>query len=373
MAKIKYKGNVIAEVYQGQTLTLFTDGHELEGDIVIDGLNGGSSDANIVPLVVGVNGTYNADNAPTLVTETWTENSNFDAGIINYLGTYPLAYAKATKLVSDENALNLLLNPMCKISFNLDGQDATTSTLAEFEHSEGDWGFALKSSGMPAMIWVKSADAFNSYFTVTWGEENAVYVVNVFALMGVTGSISVTAIGKNETKADGFLPVTVALPIVEEEQIVIPKDQETISFNGGKYYKNITIKPVETKNLTITPSFERQTFTLHPNAGASSKFYRYVWCEAVDLTKIKLLCDLSIETMPKTEYKVGEWLDTDAGMLLKHYTDGTTERTVMVNNYIISGWEKAWEGGAGTYTMVCQYTENGITCRVAYDITITEA
>ena len=39
MAQIKYKGKVLAEIYQGQKLTLCVDGHELEGNIVIDGFN----------------------------------------------------------------------------------------------------------------------------------------------------------------------------------------------------------------------------------------------------------------------------------------------------------------------------------------------
>ena len=369
--EITYKGDKI-ELFAGETVTLHTEGCKLTEDLVIKANAGsGSSDANVVPLVVGVNGTYNAANAPTFVTETWTENSTFDAGILNYYGTYPLSYAKATKLVSDENALNLLLNPMCKVYINLGGEEATV-TFEEFGYNNNERAFQLVYNNMPVAIWVKNADAFNSYWDITWAEENAVYVTNIFALLNVTGSVSITAPVKGETTADGFYPVTVALPIVEEEQIVIPNRDDTVKFNDGKYYANITVKPVDAVGLIVTPSPEEQTFCRDGRLSAE-KFYWDVTVEAVDLTKMKLLCDLSIEVMPKTEYKVGEWLDTDAGRLLKHYTDGTTERTVMVNNYIISGWEKAWEGGAGTYTMVCQYTENGITCRVAYDITITEA
>ena len=42
MAVIKYNGKVLTEIAKGQTLTLHTDGHELEGDIVIEGFNGGA-------------------------------------------------------------------------------------------------------------------------------------------------------------------------------------------------------------------------------------------------------------------------------------------------------------------------------------------
>ncbi len=90
------------------------------------------------------------------------------------------------------------------------------------------------------------------------------------------------------------------------------------------------------------------------------------------------LVSITIDVMPKTEYKVGEWLDTTGGMLLKHYSDGTTERTVLVNNYIIDGWDEAWELGAGetgsaTYTLTVRYKEDGSKpVKTTYDITITE-
>lgn len=86
-----------------------------------------------------------------------------------------------------------------------------------------------------------------------------------------------------------------------------------------------------------------------------------------------VLTGISIETLPKTEYKVGEWIDTDGGMILKHYSDGTTARTVMVNNYICDGWEEALAGGPGTYTITIRYKENGSSYyKATYEITITE-
>lgn len=43
MALIKYNGETLAEIKAGQSITLHTDGHELEGDLVIEGFNGGGS------------------------------------------------------------------------------------------------------------------------------------------------------------------------------------------------------------------------------------------------------------------------------------------------------------------------------------------
>ena len=42
MAKIKYNGETLAEIKAGQSITLHTDGHELDGDLVIEGFNGGA-------------------------------------------------------------------------------------------------------------------------------------------------------------------------------------------------------------------------------------------------------------------------------------------------------------------------------------------
>ena len=84
-----------------------------------------------------------------------------------------------------------------------------------------------------------------------------------------------------------------------------------------------------------------------------------------------VLSAISLVEMPKTEYKVGEWLDTDDGMILKEYTDGSTERTILINGYV-SGWDEARQGGPGTYTLTVTYKENGIMKRTTYDITITE-
>lgn len=40
MAVIKYKGRILKEIYEGQRITLHTEGHELDGDLVIEGFNG---------------------------------------------------------------------------------------------------------------------------------------------------------------------------------------------------------------------------------------------------------------------------------------------------------------------------------------------
>lgn len=77
---------------------------------------------------------------------------------------------------------------------------------------------------------------------------------------------------------------------------------------------------------------------------------------------------LSFKTLPKTEYKVGEWPDISGGVLIVHYDDGTT-REMALNNNIIYGFS-TYE--AGTYTVTVKYVESGRYAETSYTITVTE-
>lgn len=84
-----------------------------------------------------------------------------------------------------------------------------------------------------------------------------------------------------------------------------------------------------------------------------------------------VLINIKIDVMPKTEYKVGEWLNTDGGMLIKEYNDGSTSRTIIINQYI-TGWDEVIEGGPGTYTLTINYKEGGVLKKTTYQITVKE-
>ena len=84
-----------------------------------------------------------------------------------------------------------------------------------------------------------------------------------------------------------------------------------------------------------------------------------------------VLTGIYLETLPKTEYAVGEWLDTTGGVIVREYMDGTTERIGLVNSYVY-GWNAAYEKGAGTHTLTVKYKENGVIVSTTYQITITE-
>lgn len=83
------------------------------------------------------------------------------------------------------------------------------------------------------------------------------------------------------------------------------------------------------------------------------------------------LVSISFETMPKTEYKVGDPLRSKDGVLLCTYSDGTT-KTVQMSNKYVYGFDNAMSQGVGEYDITVKYSENGVQVSTTYKITITE-
>lgn len=84
-----------------------------------------------------------------------------------------------------------------------------------------------------------------------------------------------------------------------------------------------------------------------------------------------VLESIGLSAMPKTEYKVGEWLNTDGGLILKSYSDGSTAYTVLINQYI-TGWNNEVSQTAGTYVLTVNYSEGGVLKKTTYTITVSE-
>ena len=84
---------------------------------------------------------------------------------------------------------------------------------------------------------------------------------------------------------------------------------------------------------------------------------------------IKTLTGISIETLPKTEYKVGETLDTDGGIILCTYSDGSTSREELLPRYI-SGFNSST---SGTYTLTVKFNDGkGSLKTTTYQINVSE-
>ena len=82
-----------------------------------------------------------------------------------------------------------------------------------------------------------------------------------------------------------------------------------------------------------------------------------------------MLKGISLETLPKTEYKLGEWLDTTGGVILREYVDGSVMRLSLVNSYVFGF---ADINKPGTYTLTVKYMENGTIAETTYTITVNE-
>ncbi len=86
-------------------------------------------------------------------------------------------------------------------------------------------------------------------------------------------------------------------------------------------------------------------------------------------TPTPILTKIEIDTLPKTEYEVGDWLDTTGGILLCTYRDGSTLRVDM-GNHMVDFPEELVAGQ--TYTLTVQYIEEGILAQTTYDITVVD-
>lgn len=118
------------------------------------------------------------------------------------------------------------------------------------------------------------------------------------------------------------------------------------------------------KSQTITVSYE----------GFTTTFFIKIE-EPPKLTPA--LMSIKLETLPKTEYKLGEWLNTDGGVILCEYVDGSVYRLSLENSDVFGFVIDSTEGSyvtqkAGTYELTVKHMEQGIICETTYTITVTE-
>jgi len=80
------------------------------------------------------------------------------------------------------------------------------------------------------------------------------------------------------------------------------------------------------------------------------------------------LKSITLEKLPKTEYKLGEGLDTTGGVILCEYVDGSVFR-VNLTNHSVYGYGNI--SVPGTYELTVKYLENGVIAETTYTITVT--
>ena len=115
--------------------------------------------------------------------------------------------------------------------------------------------------------------------------------------------------------------------------------------------------PVESQTITVTYGEFSDTFTVTIK-------------EKIKPVEV-FVQSIAIETAPKTEYKLGDWLETTGGKFVVTYTDGTTKTLDMEPGYI-SGFSAAMKTGVGEHELMVIYEENGVQATTTYKITISE-
>lgn len=88
-----------------------------------------------------------------------------------------------------------------------------------------------------------------------------------------------------------------------------------------------------------------------------------------NIKPIPKLTSITMDTLPKTEYRLGDRLDTKGGVICCYYNDGTSFRVSLLNSYV-SGFRAIEE--PGVYELTVTYEENGIIATTTYTITVTE-
>ena len=152
---------------------------------------------------------------------------------------------------------------------------------------------------------------------------------------------------------------------------------ESLDTNGGVLLCEYSDGTVARINLTSSAvsGFENVkapgTYTLTvrytDNGMLAQTTYTITVLEAP--TPPRVLVGIRLETPPKTHYKLGEYLDTNGGVLLCEYSDGTFSRIALTRD-LVSGFEQV--RGPGMYTLTVRYKENGMIVTTTYDIIVTE-
>ena len=381
LSTITYNGETIASIVGGQTATLKCAGKKMESDVVVDvaeipEIGGGSSgDITVMPLTVTENGVY--DILYETATEVWDSNTEY-AGSITVDGV-TLSFKKAEHLIVPDDLKELKSsNYSYSYEYVVDG-----------ETSDGSWELSRVlsiTSGICAtfddyaVLWVKSAAPLNAQFGVSFIEDNTVYITNYLQFQSQVQigasycKLSVTAPSKKIENV-AYRPVTVELPISEDELYITPLINRATVYDfdrTGQYYKYIQVNAIADNVLRVTPKPTRQELVPQDDTMPFTK----VIVEPVDTSSVTtqhLLCGIYIKTMPKTEYKVGEWFDSRGGVLLAQYTDGSTEDIIMSdvenNGMVFCGFGSDYPG---VIPISVEYTEGAITSKTVYNITIKE-
>ena len=144
-------------------------------------------------------------------------------------------------------------------------------------------------------------------------------------------------------------------------------------------YAGLTITTTLNNGMTFTEGPEACTFS-----GFNSEFaveeqkitvtygeHTFVYTVTIKepIKPFSPLTGVSLETLPKTEYKVGDWLDVNGGVLLLEYEDGSTRRIKLEDKHV---YDFSSDQATDKLTLTVKVREDGFLATCTYDIKVTE-
>ena len=150
---------------------------------------------------------------------------------------------------------------------------------------------------------------------------------------------------------------------LEIQVVMMNGDVKTVPYLGNEQdfaFRGFNSeRVVESQRITVT---YKQEYTVAFNVKINPK-----------PTASLVLSHIEISVLPRTEYRVEEWLETDGGMIRRYYTNGTHSDTLLLPNHIDEvSWLNAYNSGVGTHTITVRYSEGGVLVETTYSITISE-
>ncbi len=196
--------------------------------------------------------------------------------------------------------------------------------------------------------------------------------IAVAALL-IVGSIILAVILKNGDQ-QGEQKVT-GIEIVYAPQKTLYYCGETFDVTGLTVYAYMNdgaLVPIDLRECTVegfdsSVAVEAQPITV-TYKGFTDTFDVVI---KAPISTDPVLVSIEMDTLPKTQYKLGEDLDITGGTFIATYSDGTTKNLKLSNKYIY-GFRDAYEAGVGEYDITVKYTKNGVEAQTTYKITITE-
>ena len=192
--------------------------------------------------------------------------------------------------------------------------------------------------------------------------------ISVAVIIILAGLITAGIIigNKNKKISINSLPNTLEYNIGDEADYSGLKIQVT-KRNGKFFFVDYTDKDVEISGFDSSKAGQIEI---------TVKYKEFTTAFNITIKKAeisKTLTNITMDTLPKTEYKIGETLSVNGGVILCTYSDGSTSREELLFKYIDTASSNFDFSTPGTYNVVVKFNDGkGIIKSTQYQITIED-